>query len=67
MLDANNPPIALVLTVLVVLLTGCVHIPGERLSPAIEAGELSGHVRFLAQPAPSLLRTSAPPPKRDTA
>ena len=34
-----------------VLLTGCVSIPAEQLSPAIEAQELSDHVHFLAQPA----------------
>ncbi len=31
--------------------SGCVSIPQEPLSIAIEADELSGHVHFLAQPA----------------
>ncbi|MHC4891321.1 MAG: M28 family peptidase [Planctomycetota bacterium] len=33
------------------LITGCVSIPREELSWAIETEELSGHVHFLAQPA----------------
>jgi hypothetical protein len=33
------------------LITGCVSIPREELSWAIEKEELSGHVHFLAQPA----------------
>lgn len=33
------------------VLSGCVSMPQEGLSPAIQAEELSDHVRFLAQPA----------------
>jgi len=36
---------------LLVSLAGCVSIPQEELSPAIETQELSDHVHFLAQPA----------------
>jgi len=34
-----------------VIITGCVSIPHEQLSRAIETQELSNHVHFLAQPA----------------
>ncbi|MFC1766904.1 M28 family peptidase, partial [Planctomycetota bacterium] len=39
------------LTLTLFMFTGCVSIPPESLSPAIEAEELSNHVHFLAQPA----------------
>jgi len=44
--------ILLALSALCILsIMGCVSIPKERLSPAIETQELSDHVHFLAQPA----------------
>ena len=41
----------IVLLGVLVSLTGCVSIPQERLSPAIDSQELSDHVHFLAHPA----------------
>lgn len=43
--------ILLVLLLVCLQVTGCVSIPPEQLSRAIKKDELSGHVRFLAQPA----------------
>jgi len=47
----NHPiPYVLILCATLVV-TGCVSYPEEALSPAIQTGELSQHVHFLAQPA----------------